>query len=208
MQLANCLVAVGGDVGNTVPKYDVTAAEIAVLRAIHGEHAVIDIEPTRDIQRGNGEELGRIRANYGNARDTENNSIVNMLFPGAAARVFQTIDELGIPEEFFKPTSRATTQPLFGGKGDHDGDGKAGGAADPVDVPAGSVDDMTVAQLKAYAASAEIDLGEATKKADILAAIKAAEAKAEEPVEDADETEETDPVEDLGDAKTDDGLFQ
>lgn len=126
MQIANCQVAIGGDVGNTVPKYSVTAAEIAVLRAIHGDHAVLDIDPIGNVERGNGEELGRIRAAYGNARDTENNSIVNMLFPGAAARVFQTINELEIPEEFFKPTSRATTQPLFGGKGDHDGDGKVG----------------------------------------------------------------------------------
>lgn len=34
------------------------------------------------------------------------------------------------------------------------------------------VDEMTVDELKAYAAENNIDLGEATKKADILAAIK------------------------------------
>lgn len=33
-------------------------------------------------------------------------------------------------------------------------------------------EEMTVAELKAYAAANNIDLGEATKKADILAAIK------------------------------------
>lgn len=37
------------------------------------------------------------------------------------------------------------------------------------------VDDMTVAELKAFAVQAGIDLGEATKKDDILAAIKAAQ---------------------------------
>lgn len=61
---------------------------------------------------------------------------------------------------------------------------------------------MTVAQLKAYAAANEIDIGDATKKAEILAAIKAAEAKAEEPAD------EDDQVEDTGDGKADDGLFQ
>lgn len=35
-----------------------------------------------------------------------------------------------------------------------------------------NVDEMTVDELKAYAAANNIDLGEATKKADILAAIK------------------------------------
>lgn len=33
-------------------------------------------------------------------------------------------------------------------------------------------EEMTVAELKAYAAAHNIDLGEATKKADILAAVK------------------------------------
>lgn len=35
-----------------------------------------------------------------------------------------------------------------------------------------AVEEMTVAELKAYAAANNIDLGEATKKADILAAVK------------------------------------
>ena len=35
-----------------------------------------------------------------------------------------------------------------------------------------AAEEMTVAELKAYAAENNIDLGEATKKADILAAIK------------------------------------
>lgn len=44
-----------------------------------------------------------------------------------------------------------------------------------------AIDDMTISELKAYAASAEpaIDLGEATRKEDILAAIKAALNQAE-----------------------------
>lgn len=40
-----------------------------------------------------------------------------------------------------------------------------------------SLEDMTIAELKAYAAEKEIDLGVATRKDDILAAIKAAEAE-------------------------------
>ncbi|WP_270207989.1 phage major capsid protein [Eggerthella lenta] len=48
----------------------------------------------------------------------------------------------------------------------------------PAQVAAKALDDMTVAELTAYAADHGIDLGSATLKADILAAIKAAEAGA------------------------------
>ena len=50
-----------------------------------------------------------------------------------------------------------------------------GGSADP--AKSKTVEEMTVPELQAYAAEKEIDLGDATKKADILAAIKAAEAE-------------------------------
>jgi Rho termination factor, N-terminal domain. len=49
--------------------------------------------------------------------------------------------------------------------------------------PAGAekqLEDMTAAELKAYAKEHEIDLGDATKKPDILAAIQAAEAEKKE----------------------------
>jgi len=39
--------------------------------------------------------------------------------------------------------------------------------------------DMTIAKLKAYAEEKNIDLGDATKKADIVAAIEAAESETE-----------------------------
>lgn len=112
MQTASLLVALGGDLGNTVPKHDCTASEIAILRAIHGEGSVIDIDPTGDVKRSNQEELSRLRANYGGAKDAENNSIVSQIFPGAAARMFDTIDELGLDESFFKPTRRAAATPV------------------------------------------------------------------------------------------------
>ena len=38
--------------------------------------------------------------------------------------------------------------------------------------PLKPIEEMTVAELKDYAAALNVDLGEATKKADILAAIK------------------------------------
>jgi hypothetical protein len=138
MQTANIMLDLDGDTGNQIPKYGVTAAEIATLIAIHGESAVHDIEFAGDVALNddgapwtNRSELARLHRIYGRAKDGEDKSIVGLLFPGQAARVFETIDELGLPDHFFKPVTRATIDPL-----DHDGDGRKGGAkkADAAEV--------------------------------------------------------------------------
>ena len=43
MQVCDCLVLVGGDIGKSVMRYGVTAPEVAILRSIHGDDAVRDI---------------------------------------------------------------------------------------------------------------------------------------------------------------------
>lgn len=131
MQTAKVLVNIGGDAGNMVPK-TVTAAEVAVLRAIHGEEAVHDIEPIGDEPVSQRDELDRLRQTYGRASDGESRSIVGLLFPGAGARVFENIAELGLPESLFKPIARASVAPVVPVAHvdplDHDGDGKKGGS--------------------------------------------------------------------------------
>lgn len=123
MQTANILLALGGDKGNCVPKYGVTAAEIAVLRVIHGNEAVFDVEPTdQDAMtevadgeprlRTNREERSRLLQVYASGRvfggDTH---AVSLLYPGAAARVHEDIDELDLPEDAFKAERRVTAKP-------------------------------------------------------------------------------------------------
>lgn len=114
MQTANIMLAIGGGRDNTIPKYGVTAAEAAVLRAIHGEDAVFDVEPLADEatgeegSRSNRQERQRLYAVYGAALDGNGNKIVEGLFPGAAARVFENFDELDLPEEYFKATGRVS----------------------------------------------------------------------------------------------------
>lgn len=108
MQTANVLVSLGGDSGNTVPKQRVTAAEIAVLMAIHGNESVNDVEPCGDIKRSNREERARLLSIYGAAKDDMNKPIVEGMFPGVAARVFETINELGLADSMFKATGRMT----------------------------------------------------------------------------------------------------
>lgn len=104
MEIATVKVSIAGDSGNTVEKYDVTPAEVAVLRYIHGEDAVKDIEPTGVIDRGNRAERERLALIY--TKKENNQTPVDALYPGVAARVFDTFDELELPEEFYKAIER------------------------------------------------------------------------------------------------------
>jgi hypothetical protein len=130
MQLLNVLLALGGDSGNQVPKFEVTPAEIALLRAIHGEDAISDIQVIGEVARTSRQERARLDEIYarqqpdGSRRSRE----LDALFPGVAARLFETIDEIDdLSDDMFKPTARAPRtiepDPL-----DHDGNGKKGGS--------------------------------------------------------------------------------
>lgn len=103
MEIATIELALGGDAGHTVRKSEVTAAEIAVLRAIHGESAVFDVTPTGRIIRSNKEELERIFTLYGKAQNHEGEAVIAKMFPGVGARVLTTLAELGLPINFFAP---------------------------------------------------------------------------------------------------------
>lgn len=108
MQLANIMLALGGNTGQTVPKFGVTPAEVAVLREIHGNAAVFDIQPLDDeVERTSREERSRLLEIYGKPPGSREMSAVEFLFPGAAARVYEGFDELEIDESFFKATGRA-----------------------------------------------------------------------------------------------------
>lgn len=182
MQTANIMLALGGDAGNSVPKYGVTAAEIAVLRAIHGDDAVHDIEPTGEDavvetdhgnprKRTNREELSRLQREYASGRlfGTDIRA-VGALFPGAAARVFEDIEELGLNENAFKPERRASAT------------SKPRAATKKVDEPEEGLAGMTKAELVAHAEANGIEIDATAKKADIVSAIEAAKRK--EPEED------------------------
>jgi hypothetical protein len=173
MQTANIMLSLNA--GNDVPKRGVSAAEIAVLIAIHGDDAVSDVEPTGSsdtididgnvVKWTNRVELDRLRRKYGRAKDGEDKAIVENLFPGAAARVFETLDELNLPDTFYKATSRhkpeaAPAEPEVEAVApaphplDHDGDGKKGGSkrkakkAEPAPVPeVATVSDETVDEV-------------------------------------------------------------
>lgn len=81
MQLGRCIVRLGGDLNNSVLKQPVTPAEIIVLRAIHGDDAVLKIRQTGQDRRAHAEELQRLIERYGAARGEDEQSIVAKIWP-------------------------------------------------------------------------------------------------------------------------------
>lgn len=115
MEYANIQVAIGGDTGNTVPKFRVPASELAVLLAIHGPDSLFDFEPVdapedaEDL--ADSEELQRLRSIYGHVTDGEGESILKQVYPGAGARVVTTLGQLEIPEGAYKVLERVSAKP-------------------------------------------------------------------------------------------------
>lgn len=176
MQTANVLLALGGDKGNTVPKYEVTAAEVAVLRYIHGEDAVFDIEITGEVSRTHRQEIGRLTEFYGRQEgDRRTSPAVAELFPGAAARVFEDFEELEIPDELYVATGRKTAAP-------------AKQKPAPRQAVEDQFDSMTVKQLQAFAEANDVDLAGVSKKVDIIEALRLAQS-AKQPTGDEDDDE-------------------
>jgi len=103
MQVCNCTVAIGGDAGMTVYKEGVSVAEIAILRGVHGEDAVRNIEVVADEKIDNTEERSRLISIY---RSPE--GIVKDTF-GAVGPLPKTLDEAGISDEFVISNTVAKT---------------------------------------------------------------------------------------------------
>lgn len=102
MELADVMVALGGNRNTTVPKYGVTPAEIAVLCAIHGSDAVFDIAPTgKTVQVSPRAERDRLLKLYP-AMDEDRRSIVLNVYPGTNPVLHTELADLGLDETFFK----------------------------------------------------------------------------------------------------------
>jgi hypothetical protein len=100
MQLYNCVVRHAGNLGMTIHKEDVTAAEIVLLRALHGEDAVINMAETRQTRREHRAERERLAAYYGER-------VLADCFPGALSRLPTTLAEAGIGVEQDEPETAA-----------------------------------------------------------------------------------------------------
>lgn len=108
MQLANIMVALAGDKGNTVPKNRVTPAETAVLLTIHGEGAVFDINILdEELERSARDTVADLRERY-KARNEDGDVIVDLVYPGRTPQVHMTFADLELDESCYVATGRAT----------------------------------------------------------------------------------------------------
>lgn len=111
MDYVNCQVAIGGDQGNTVPKFFVPVSEIPVLLAIHGPDSLTEFEqidaPEDRDDLSNTEELERLHSIYGSVKDGSGDSVLRKVYPGVGAKVATSIDALDLPEGAFKVLERA-----------------------------------------------------------------------------------------------------
>jgi len=104
MQICNCTVAIGGEAGMTVHKERVTVPELAILRIVHGEDAVRNIEVIADEDMDSNEERARLNAIYKNPEN-----VVKDAF-GAVGPLPKTLDDAGITDEFVISNSAAKTK--------------------------------------------------------------------------------------------------
>lgn len=105
MQLASILVHLGGNNDNTVPKINVTPSEVEILRLIHGSDAVTDIYIIGRVERSSRVERQRLFDIYAKQQPdgTKRCPELDSLFPGVAARLYESFSEIeDLDESFFR----------------------------------------------------------------------------------------------------------
>lgn len=134
MELAHCILALGGDKSMTVPKFNVTPAEIAVLMAIHGEDAVFDIQPTGEkVKRSNADEMDRLYAAYP-AKDADGKPMIQSVYPGKMPIIHKKLTDLGLDSSLFLATQRATPETFEDSEPTVDSEPEAAAAEDEGDL--------------------------------------------------------------------------
>ncbi len=103
MELLNCLVAIGGDHGNTVSRDAVSVPECEVLRRIHGHDSIKDIEVVGNEDRENDYERETLELRYGAKQ-------VSSVF-GPYGDLPQSLASLKIPDVQMKLVPAAAAQP-------------------------------------------------------------------------------------------------
>jgi len=97
MEYANAEIRLAGSLENTVIK-TVSAPEIAVLRQLHGDDAVVEVTYSHEGDISQKAERERLSKFY-------NPFVVEKLFPGAIGKLATTLSEVGIATEVpAKPT--------------------------------------------------------------------------------------------------------
>jgi hypothetical protein len=99
MQHLNCDVALSGDRNHVVRKSDITVAEVEILRALHGQDSVRNIQPTRTTTSDGGALLDRLRRKYRRRMPAlpgeKSRCIVDTVFPGPRPKLPVSLADIG-----------------------------------------------------------------------------------------------------------------
>lgn len=99
MQTAHCTVRLAGNLQNTVDKRDITIAELALIKAIHGDGSVVNVQPAGEINRTDSAERQRLVSLYAKRESSSGRAVIEKLFPGEFARLPQTFADIGMSFE-------------------------------------------------------------------------------------------------------------
>lgn len=114
MQVCSIDLRLGGSLNHTISKNNVTPAEIVILKAIHGEDAVVNIRPIKMDGRRNDVELDRLQRLYGRnpsgLMDAGNGDLIEKLFPGAVKKLPIRLKDIGLGDLMYP--LRAPAEPV------------------------------------------------------------------------------------------------
>jgi len=94
MQVLNCTVAIAGEPGMTVAKENITLTEMLVLRAIHGDDAVRNVEVTGTTEVSAPDERERLALIYRKPANVVKDTL------GAQGALPKVIDDTNFPKDF------------------------------------------------------------------------------------------------------------
>ena len=89
----SCKVRLGGENDQVIPKHGVTIAELHILKTLHGNQAVIDVQP-HGVRNNvvTAQEVDRLRQTY----DSPRRKVVEELYPGAFPSLPNSLASIGL----------------------------------------------------------------------------------------------------------------
>jgi hypothetical protein len=88
MQIALAEILLNGNLQHSTVRV-VSAPEIAILREIHGNDAVVNLSDVNSVRRSSAEELDRLKLFYGP-------TVVTKVFPGNMPKIPSAFEDVGI----------------------------------------------------------------------------------------------------------------
>lgn len=88
MQIALAEILLNGNLQHSTVRV-VSAPEIAILREIHGNDAVVNLSDVNSVRRSSAEELDRLKLFYGPA-------VVTKVFPGNMPKIPSSFEDVGV----------------------------------------------------------------------------------------------------------------